>query len=141
LKKLQEERQRIVEERAVEESKRKMEIDLEMELIKVQKELTGVLDTLIGTMDGLRNVITQNTDAIKPDVIIPEFKFNPGATQTMDNLTFSNSQLIIVQRKLVDATINLAKTMGHVEDPPSTTGGGGGFAGENLTAYLLSVKN
>lgn len=142
LKKLQEERQRIVEERAVEESKRKMEIDLEMELIKVQKELTGVLDTLIGTMDGLRNVITQNTDAIQPDVIIPEFKFDPGATQTMDNLTFSNNELLRVQNKLVKATIDLAKAMGHVEDePPSTTGGGGGFSGENLTAYVLSVKN
>jgi TP901 family phage tail tape measure protein len=62
LKKLQEERQKIIEEQMVDKATKEIEKQMDEELIAVQQELTYVLDKLIAEMEKYRNVLTETTN-------------------------------------------------------------------------------
>jgi TP901 family phage tail tape measure protein len=63
LQKLQLERQKMIEDKAVEKAEKDLEMKMNDELIKIQQQLTSVLNDLIQEMQELSNVFLQMTEA------------------------------------------------------------------------------
>ena len=131
LKKLQEERQKMIEQKMVDEATKQMEIDMDKELIATQQQLTSVLDSLIEEMNLLRNVFLRNeAPIVEPgnlDGPSQRFVFEPPAQQALDNVTISNNEVVKTNIRLIDSIDHLASVMGHpTPQPTPTTGGGGG---------------
>ena len=100
LKKLQEERQRIIEQQMVDKATKQIEKQMDEELIAVQQELTSVLDRLIATMETYTNVLTETTDPSMP----------PGTSSnaTGDGTSGSNyTRTVTLQARQLDATEDL----------------------------------
>jgi TP901 family phage tail tape measure protein len=100
LKKLQEERQKIIEEQMVDKATKEIEKQMDEELIAVQQELTSVLDRLIATMETYTNVLTETTDPGMP----------PGTSSnaTGDGTSGSNyTRTVTLQARQLDATEDL----------------------------------
>jgi TP901 family phage tail tape measure protein len=134
LKKLQEERQKMIEQKMVDEATKQMEIDMDKELIKTQQQLTSVLDSLIEEMNLLRNVFLRNEAPIVDPGDGPfvedkkqTFVFEPPAQAALDNVTISNNEVVKTNIRLIDSIDHLASVMGRpTPQPTPTTGGGGG---------------
>jgi TP901 family phage tail tape measure protein len=148
LKKLQEERQKIIEQQMIDEATEQLDRQMQDELIEVQRSLTSVLGDLILEMQGLSDVFTLTTD---PNYIPGVTPVLPGLTglgtdpaQTaVDNLTDSNNGLIAVNTTLIDAILALTHRLGN--DKTTNTGhGGGAFRGEikefDITAAVGIVR-
>jgi polyhydroxyalkanoate synthesis regulator phasin len=135
LKKLQEERQKIIEQQMIDEATEELDRQMQDELIEVQRSLTTVLGDLILEMEGLSDVFTLTTD---PNYIPGVTPVLPGLTglgtdpaQTaVDNLTDSNNGLIAVNTTLIDAILALTNRLRN--DKTTNTGGGGGGRVEEL---------
>jgi TP901 family phage tail tape measure protein len=67
LKKLQQERQKIIEDQAVKKAEDQMKIDMDRELLAIQTELTTTLSTLGVNLQTYSNVLLQNTE---PQVVL-----------------------------------------------------------------------
>ena len=66
LQKLQLERQKMIEDKAVQKAEKDLEMKMNDELIKIQQQLTNVLNDLIEEMQELSNVFLQMTEAEEP---------------------------------------------------------------------------
>jgi hypothetical protein len=141
LKKLQEERQKMIEQKMVDEATKQMEIDMDKELIATQQQLTSVLDSLIEEMNLLRNVFLRNeAPIVEPgnlDGPSQRFVFEPPAQQALDNVTISNNEVVKTNIRLIDSIDHLASVMGHPTPQPTPTTGGGG--GGNVTERVDST--
>jgi TP901 family phage tail tape measure protein len=141
LKKLQEERQKMIEQKMVDEATKQMEIDMDKELIATQQQLTSVLDSLIEKMDLLRNVFLRNEEPVVEaenlDGPSERFIFEPPAQEALDNVTISNNEVVKTNIRLIDSIDHLASVMGHPTPQPTPTTGGGG--GGNVTERVDST--
>jgi TP901 family phage tail tape measure protein len=139
LKKLQEERQKMIEQKMVDEATKQMEIDMDKELIATQQQLTSVLDSLIEEMNLLRNVFLRNEAPVVDEESMRDpagrrrFAFEPPAQEALDNVTISNNEVVKTNIKLIDSIDRLASVMGRpTPQPTPTTGGGGGNVTEDF---------
>jgi TP901 family phage tail tape measure protein len=133
LKKLQEERQKIIEQQMIDEATEELDRQMQDELIEVQRSLTTVLGDLILEMEGLSDVFTLTTDPGFIPGTAPVLPFFTGigtdpAQTAMGNLTDSNIELIGVNTDLKDAILDFKDAL-----IPKLTASGGGGRSEQLT--------
>jgi TP901 family phage tail tape measure protein len=120
LKKLQEERQKIIEQQMIDEATKELDRQMQDELIEVQRSLTNVLDDLIIQMQDLANVFTLTEGAAFIPPLKGPFIFAPQAQQSLDNVTNSNNALIDANNRLITSVDRLAQQMGYQQ--PTATG-------------------
>jgi hypothetical protein len=124
LKKLQEERQKIIEQEMIDEATEELDRQMQQELIQVQRSLTAVLDDLILEMEDLGKIfnLTENPGFVPNADNLPTILFAPAAQQSLDQVTDSNNRLIGSNDRLRQSVDKLAKQMGYIE--PAEIGGG-----------------
>jgi hypothetical protein len=109
LKKLQQERQKIIEDQAVKKAEDQMKIDMDRELLAIQTELTTTLSTLGVSLQTYSNVLLQNTE---PQVVLQTIlSANSDAvglhTEAIVESTATTGDLITSNGHVVDAINDL----------------------------------
>jgi hypothetical protein len=133
LKKLQEERQKIIEQQMVEEATKQMETDMDRELIATQQQLTAVLNTLIVEMNTLRNAFLRIEEGSPPTItpttttttttggsgatgaIANQIGFDDITRESIDKVTISNNKLHDKNITLVDSNGEVITSMSALD--------------------------
>ena len=112
LKKLQQERQKIIEQQMVDEAEKELQQQMDEELIEVQTELTSVLTDLITSMEGYRNAFLE---ILKPENRTPitgnNFVFDPPMLEQMGFVADATGELVVVNRDLTKGIIDLTRAI------------------------------
>jgi TP901 family phage tail tape measure protein len=145
LKKLQEERQKMIEQSVVDKATKQLEIQMNDDLIKAQEQLASRITSLISSIEGLENVFLQQLFSApdNPAVILGKVMRGLGEDlgSDVDRLLLSNGKLIETNEDLTK-TLNkldrtLRRTMG--EDSSDRGAGGGGSTGSIATDSTFSM--
>ena len=146
LKKLQEERQKMIEQSVVDKATKQLEIQMNDDLIKAQEQLASRITSLISSIEGLENVFLQQLFSApdNPAVILGKVMRRLGEDlgSDVDRLLLSNGKLIETNEDLTK-TLNkldrtLRRTMGEdIADRGSSSNGSTGSIATDSTFSML----
>ena len=136
LKKLQEERQKMIEQSVVDKATKQLEIQMNEELIEAQEQLASRITSLISSIEGLENVFLQQVFSAPDNPVVILGKAMKGLGEDLgsdvDRLLLSNGELIETNEDLTKTLKKLDRTLrrGMGENDTDGGGGGGGSTGD-----------
>ena len=130
LKKLQEERQKMIEQSVVDKATKQLEIQMNEELIEAQEQLASRITSLISSIEGLENVFLQQVFSAPDNPVVILGKAMKGLGEDLgsdvDRLLLSNGELIETNEDLTKTLNKLDRTLRRGMGENDTDGGGGG---------------
>jgi TP901 family phage tail tape measure protein len=134
LKKLQEERQKMIEQSVVDKATKQLEIQMNEELIEAQEQLASRITSLISSIEGLENVFLQQLFSAPDNPVVALGEVITGLGEDLgsdvDRLLLSNGELIETNEDLIFTLNKLDITLRRGMGENDTDGGGGGSTGD-----------